>query len=108
MLARRTHPRLVPPMDLPTSLRRPPLDLRIGLLQPFGHLLGILLVGLPHRLLGRVAPPPQILAHGANRQSNADLLLNQSLNGLAGPQRRRDLRLLRTLGLDDLLDALFL
>src|SRR3954465_5364515 len=84
---------------------RPPLDPRIRLLQPFGHLLGILPVGLPHRLLRCEAPPLQILAHGANRQSNADLTLDQLLHGLSGPERRRDLHLLRSLGLDRLLDA---
>src|SRR4051812_17819187 len=88
MLTGRTHPRLIPPMDLPALLRRPPLDLRILLLQPFGHGLGILLVGLPHRLLGRESPPAQILAHGAYRRSNTDLLLDQLLDGLTGPQRR--------------------
>src|SRR5512135_2082768 len=105
MLARRTHPRLVPPMDLPTLLRRPPLDLRVRLFQPFGHRLGILPVGFPHRLLRRVAPAPQIRAHGANRQADAGSLLDQLPNGLPGPQRRRDLQLRRALGLDRLLDA---
>src|SRR5512142_1967022 len=108
MLARRTHPRLVPPMDLATLLRRPPLDLRIRLFQPFSHRLGVLLVGLPHRLLGGIAPTPQIRAHGANRQADAELLLDQLPDGLTGPQRRWDLQLLRALGLDRLLDALLL
>src|SRR4029077_17934922 len=63
MLAGRTHPRLIPPLylpiphtNLPLLLPPPPLDLRILRFQPFGHSLGILLVGLPHGLLGREAP----------------------------------------------------
>ena len=86
MLAGRTHSRLVPPMNLPAFLRSTPLDLPILLFQPFGHSLGILLVGLPHGFLGCESPAPQILAHSANRQANADLLLDQILNRLTGPQ----------------------
>src|SRR5262249_6995952 len=54
---------------------------------------------------GREAPPLEILAHGPDRQSNAELSLDQLLHGLSGPERRRDLQLLRGLGLDRLLDA---
>src|SRR5512135_1359595 len=43
--------------------------------------LGVLLVGFPHRLLRRVAPAPQILAHGADRQPDAELLMDQVPNG---------------------------
>src|SRR3954470_2806838 len=105
MLTGRTDPCLIPPVDLPVLLLGPPFDLRIRLFQPFGHRLGILPVGLPPRLLRCEAPPLQILAHGANRQSNPDLSLDQLLHGLSGPERRRDLQLLRSLGLDRLLDA---
>jgi hypothetical protein len=108
MLADRTHPRLILPMDLPTLLRRSLLDLRIRLFQPFGHRLGILLVRLPQGFLGREASASQILADGANRQSKADLLLDQLLNGLTRPQRRSVLQMVRTLGLDQLLNGLLL
>ena len=62
MLTGRPDAGLIPPVDLPVLLLGPPFDLRIRLFQPFGHRLGILPVGLPHRFLRREAPPPQILA----------------------------------------------
>jgi hypothetical protein len=92
-------------MDLPALLRRPLLDRRIRPLQPFGDRLGILLVRLPHGPLRREAPPPQVLAHGPDRQPEADLSVDQLPNRLAGPERRGDPQPLRGLGLDRLPDA---
>src|SRR4029077_20459163 len=70
--------------------------------------LGVLLVGLPHRLLRGVAPAPQVLPHGSNRQPDADPLVDQLADGVSGPERRGDPQLLGGLGLDRLPDALFL
>ena len=47
-------------------------------LHPLGHLLGILLVGFPHGLLGCEAPASQVLAHGPDRQADADRCLINS------------------------------
>jgi len=73
-------------VDLPAFLPRTKLDLRIGVLQPFGHGLRVLLVRLPHRLLRRVAPPPQVFAYRADRQPEAELLVDQVPDGRPSPQ----------------------
>src|SRR5512143_3637634 len=108
VLARRTHPRLIAPMDLIALPRRTSFDLRIRAFQPFGHRFRILLVGLAHGLLGCEAPAASIFAHRADRQPDADLLMDQLPDRLAGPQGRSDAQPLRTLRLDRLLESLLL
>src|SRR4051812_27087217 len=108
VLAGRTHPRLIPPVDLGVLLGGTPFDLGVGLVQPLRDFLGVLPVGLANGLLRRVPPAAQVFAHGADRQPLAGLLLDQLLNGRAGPQGRGDAHLLRSLAVDEVDQGQFL
>src|SRR5512135_2873173 len=78
------------PVSSPQWISPPPFAARLSIAgyvfsSHSANRLGILLVGLPHRLLRRVAPAPQVLPHGPDRHPDADLLVDQLSNGLTGP-----------------------
>src|SRR5208337_1929273 len=92
---------LVAPVDLRTLAGCPPLDRRIGLLQPLADLLGVLILGMTTRHLDRVAPPPEVLADGPHWHVDPKLFADQVGDGPAGPQRRGDPYLLGALLVKD-------
>ena len=79
---------LIAPVDLRTLTGCPLLDPRIVLRQPLANLLGVLILGMTTRHLGRVAPPPEVFANGSHWHVDPIFLADQVGDGPAGPQRR--------------------
>ena len=92
---------LVAPVDLRILTGGPPLDRRIGDLQPMADLLGVLILGMTARHLGSVAPPLEVLADGPHRHVDPVLLADQLGDGPAGPQRGGDPHLLGAFFVED-------
>jgi hypothetical protein len=96
---------LIAPVDLRAFGGGPPLDYRVGLLQPLADLLGILVLGMAARHLSRIAPPLEVLADGPHGHVDPALLADQIAHSLAGPQGGRDVQVLGVMFVDLLPDA---
>src|SRR5262249_6387456 len=77
----------------------------VRLLQPLGDLVGVLVLGVAARRLGRVAPPLEVLADGPHRHLDPELLTDQVAHRLAAPHRGGDAQLLGAVVVDLILDA---
>src|SRR5438046_8764050 len=76
---------LVAPVDLRILADGPLLESRVGLLQPRADLLGVLVLGVTARHLGRVTPPPEVLADGPHWHGGPVLIADPIAAGLTGP-----------------------
>ncbi len=89
------------PIDLSDLAGGPPLDHRRGLPKPPANLLGVLIPCATTWHLGRIAPPPEVLADGPHRHLDLRFLADQRDDGTEGTQRRSDPYILGALLVED-------